>query len=71
MTYVCWSALYVLAQHFNPPPSPLPIPPLRVSVDHSHGFGWSDGADAASNILPLYNYVKNFGRTDDGGYYGK
>ncbi|CAN0451299.1 unnamed protein product [Pylaiella littoralis] len=33
-------------------------------------MAWPDGADVASHILPLYNYVTNIDRTDDGGYYG-
>ncbi|CAM9859661.1 unnamed protein product [Pylaiella littoralis] len=37
---------------------------------YCHGFAWADGADIASHILPLYYYVKNVNRTDDGGYYG-
>eukprot|EP00903_Cladosiphon_okamuranus_P016615 g15327.t1 len=37
---------------------------------YCHGFVWPDGADAASYILPLYHYVKNVGRTTEGGYYG-
>ncbi|CAB1102459.1 unnamed protein product [Ectocarpus sp. CCAP 1310/34] len=37
---------------------------------YCHGFAWADGADIDSHILPLYHYVTNVNRTDDGGYYG-
>ncbi|CAM9556356.1 unnamed protein product [Ectocarpus fasciculatus] len=37
---------------------------------YCHGFAWEAGADVYSHILPLYHYVKNVGRTDEGGYYG-
>eukprot|EP00752_Nemacystus_decipiens_P012630 g11186.t1 len=37
---------------------------------YCHGFAWPDGADTTGNILPLYHFVKNFGRTEEGGYYG-
>lgn len=36
-----------------------------------HGFAWADDADVETHILPLYHYVRNVNRTDDGGYYGK
>ncbi|CAN0085600.1 unnamed protein product [Ectocarpus sp. 8 AP-2014] len=37
---------------------------------YCHGFAWADDADIDSHILPLYHYVTNVNRTDDGGYYG-
>ncbi|CBJ26856.1 conserved unknown protein [Ectocarpus siliculosus] len=37
---------------------------------YCHGFAWADGADIDSHILPLYHYVTNVNRTDEGGYYG-
>ncbi|CAM9604682.1 unnamed protein product [Ectocarpus fasciculatus] len=37
---------------------------------YCHGFGWENGADVGTNILPLYHSVINTGRTDEGGYYG-
>ncbi|CBJ49226.1 conserved unknown protein [Ectocarpus siliculosus] len=37
---------------------------------YCHGFGWADGADVNTNILPLYHSVINTGRTEEGGYYG-
>ena len=48
------------------------LPPFVVDAETSHGFAWEDGADVDAYILPLYHYVKNVNRTDDGGgYYGK
>eukprot|EP00752_Nemacystus_decipiens_P012631 g11187.t1 len=39
---------------------------------YCHGFAWEDGADVDAVILPLYYYVKNVNRTEDGGgYHGK
>ncbi|CAN0038717.1 unnamed protein product [Hapterophycus canaliculatus] len=37
---------------------------------YCHGFAWEDGADVKTYILPLYHYLKNVNRTEDGGYYG-
>eukprot|EP00903_Cladosiphon_okamuranus_P018127 g16682.t1 len=37
---------------------------------YCHGFAWAEGADVDSHILPLYHYVKNVNRTDDGGVEG-
>ncbi|CAM9859592.1 unnamed protein product [Pylaiella littoralis] len=37
---------------------------------YCHGFAWEDAADMDTHVLPLYHYVKNINRTDDGGYYG-
>lgn len=52
------------------------VPSTLVCCAHwsscdSHGFTWPDGADTTSYILPLYHYVKNVNRTEEGGYYGK
>ncbi|CAM9616366.1 unnamed protein product [Scytosiphon promiscuus] len=37
---------------------------------YCHGFAWADDADMETQILPLYYYVTNVNRTEDGGYYG-
>lgn len=76
-----WGAHGFFFSTLNPPPKrfafALSLVPCtlinRFSLFfyHSHGFAWGDGADTTSNILPLYHYVKNFGRTEEGGFYGK
>lgn len=42
-----------------------------MPTNDSHGFAWAEGTDVDTHILPLYHYVKNVGRTEEGGFYGK